>query len=159
MDEYFERDGAFAFDGADIVEGQLPGQDGAGHSFCGQQTGGGSVVDRHLSAGMNSQSRHGSAQGVQQADILHDDRVHAHAVELGRVEQKSPQLAVAYQSVGSNVDLDPVKMGQPYGFFQLIHCEIVGESSGGKAFSAQIDRVCPVGDSGLQRGEAAGRGQ
>ena len=149
MDEHLQRDGALPFHGADVVEGQLPGQNSPLHALGGQQAGGVGVVDSHLGAGVDRQTGDSLAQGLQQADILHDDSVHAHAVELGRVVQESPQLPVAYQGVGGYVDLDPVKMGQTHGFFKFVHREIVGEGPGGKALAAQIDRVRSVGDSSL----------
>ena len=149
MDEHLQRDGALLFHSADVVEGQLPGQDGPLHTLGGQQAGGVGIVDRHLGAGVDRQARHRLAQGLQQADILHDDRVHAHAVELGGIVQESSQLPVAHQGVGGDVDLDPVKMGQTHCFLELVHREIVGEGPGGKAFAAQIDRVRSVGDSSL----------
>ena len=117
VDEHLQRDGALLFHGADVVEGQLPGQNSPLHALGGQQTGGVGVVDSHLGAGVDRQPRYCLAQGLQQADILHDDSVHAHAVELGGVVQESPQLPVAYQGVGGYVDLDPVKMGQTHSFF------------------------------------------
>ena len=159
VDEHFQRDGAFFLDGADIGEGQLPGQNGPAHAFRRQQTGSPGIADRHLGAGMDSQTGHGLPQGVQQADILHDDRVHAHSIKLGRIKQKRAQLPVAHQRVGGDVDFDPVEVGQTHGLAQFFHRKIVSKSPGGKAFSAQIYRVRSVGDGSLQRGEAARRSQ
>ena len=142
MDEGFDLN-AFSRGGPEVGERKLAGRHGADHAAVRGEARSGRIGDRHLGAGVPRQFRRDEAGQTQNAEVLHDDGVHAGVAQKSQVIRQLAHLPIVRERVHRHKQARAVQMRKTHGAAQLVAVEIVGVSARAEGLAAQIHGVGP----------------
>ena len=160
VDKNLRFDRGVPGDEFDLLQAQLPGQNGAGQSHLGGSLHACQVMQAHLGAGMEGNVRQSAAYGADKAQILHNQPVCPCGRGKPRIVHSGLHLPVVDQGVEGDVYLAAADMAVAHGLFKFLVCEVFRAPAGVEIAHAQVHGVGAVlhsSDYGLRR--ARGREQ
>ena len=128
-----------------LAQGKFPGQN---RPFNAKLAGELHALGRgegHLRGGVDGQLRGDDPGQPHQADILHDERVHAGRVELPEVIGRGVEFRGEHQGVERHVGFDAVPMTERHHLGQFLLGEVVGPQARVEPREPEINRVRAVG--------------
>ena len=159
MNKCLDLNGCVGADVFDLVPAQFPGQHRPGHTQVGTLFHSVQGVDSHLGGAMKMQVRGHLTQHPGHAQILDDDRIHPHFVDLLCHPGCTGQLPIGQQGIHCQEYLRPPKMAIGDRRRSLLIGEIFRIAARVEIAIAQIDSVRAVLDCSGDRLHGAGGSQ
>ena len=144
---------------ADLVQRQFARQDHAVEALLGQQVAAARRSDVHLGGGVQFQLRKVVARHFEHAQVLHDDTVRPHAVQVLQHLPDAVGLALLEHGVHRDVHFLLAVAAGVYGGLELVEGEIGRAHARVEAAQAEIDGVGAFADGCVERFGVAGRSQ
>ena len=159
VDEDLELAGGAALDLADLVEAEFAGEDNPGNTGPAHGVCGAGARDVHLGRGMDAELREIGTGHVEYAEILDDESVRPHAVQIGEKAVHALGFALLEDGVDRHEHLLAALVHGLEAGLELGPGEIGGAHPGVEALQAEIYRISPFVDRRVQRFRISGRCQ
>ncbi len=116
-------------------------------------------MNGHLGAGMDGQARQKGVSGVEQAQVLDNDRIGAQTGKSEQIVQPRCEFLVVEQGIDRNINLAPMAVGIGNRLPHLGLVEIRGPLTGAESGAAQVNGIGAVVYCSQQSFPTAGRSQ
>ena len=108
---------------------------------------------------MQGQLRHNLARQANNAQILHDDAIHAHIVQKEQIVGQLCQLAIIHQGINGDVKTNSVHMSKVHSLRHFFFIKIAGIGASTKGLAAHVHGIGTGIHRRLQGLPAASRSQ
>ena len=158
MGEDLNLNGGIGADVGDLVPGQLPGEDHAGHALVRAELHAVQVVDAHLGGGVDRHIRGHLAEHPEHPQVLDQHGVHPEAAALLGHLGRGGELPVGEQGIQRQIDLHAPEMAVRNRRRKFLRGEILRVAAGVKVSVSKIDGVrAGLNRGGYRLGRSGGR--